>query len=246
LPLDEFTAARNELVKRLRKAGDREAADEIARLRKPPVSAWAINQLARRRPDEVAELVASGAELAEAQKEALAGAAADAFDAAQKRQRAAIQALTRSSREVLEEAGHSASPQTISRIAASLRAASLDDAGRELLTRGRLEDDYEGTGLMLLAGVKPKRPARPPRRPPPGRRKDTDKEQLAAARERRREAAGTERALRREAEQAEKAAERARREADDAAERARAARAEAEDAREALEQADADLERLRG
>jgi hypothetical protein len=40
LPLNEFTGARNELAKG---AGSR--APEIRKLAKPPVAAWAVNQL---------------------------------------------------------------------------------------------------------------------------------------------------------------------------------------------------------
>jgi hypothetical protein len=35
LPLEEFTSARNELVRELRRAGKKGAADEVGALRKP-------------------------------------------------------------------------------------------------------------------------------------------------------------------------------------------------------------------
>jgi len=41
LPLDEFTAARNELAKALRAEGKREEADAVKALAKPSVTAWA-------------------------------------------------------------------------------------------------------------------------------------------------------------------------------------------------------------
>ena len=50
LPLDEFTAARNELARRLKQDGDAEAAEGVRGLAKPTVAAWAVNQLARREP----------------------------------------------------------------------------------------------------------------------------------------------------------------------------------------------------
>ena len=46
--LGEFTAARNDLVRRLRKEGEADRAAEIAALRKPSVPVWVVNQLARR------------------------------------------------------------------------------------------------------------------------------------------------------------------------------------------------------
>jgi hypothetical protein len=39
LPLDQFVAARDQLVRQLRAAGQREAARQVAALRRPPVSA---------------------------------------------------------------------------------------------------------------------------------------------------------------------------------------------------------------
>jgi hypothetical protein len=49
LPPGEFTRARDERAKGLRKEGRRDEADEVKALRKPTVAAWALNQLARQR-----------------------------------------------------------------------------------------------------------------------------------------------------------------------------------------------------
>ena len=51
LPLEEFTAARNDLAGRLKSEGDAAAAEEVKRLTKPSVAAWTINQLSRQRTD---------------------------------------------------------------------------------------------------------------------------------------------------------------------------------------------------
>ena len=56
LPLKAFTQERNALIARLREAGAAEAADRVKSLAKPPVSAWAVNQVywtARRDFDEL-------------------------------------------------------------------------------------------------------------------------------------------------------------------------------------------------
>ena len=42
LPFGEFTAARNQLAKELKKQGDKDASEEVASLPKPSVSAWAV------------------------------------------------------------------------------------------------------------------------------------------------------------------------------------------------------------
>ncbi len=60
---NDFVAARNDLVRRLRKAGERAVAAEVAKLRRPTPAAWAVNQLVRRHRAEVEELVRKGEEL---------------------------------------------------------------------------------------------------------------------------------------------------------------------------------------
>src|SRR5918995_1419014 len=60
LPPGEFTRARDERAKKLRKSGDREAADAVKALRKPTVAAWALDQLARQRGKELGRLLTAG------------------------------------------------------------------------------------------------------------------------------------------------------------------------------------------
>src|SRR5438128_2091082 len=72
-PLDEFTKARNDLVARLRKAHQSDAAAQIKALKKPSVVAWAANTLARSHPDLVGELLAAGEGLRVVQQQALGG-----------------------------------------------------------------------------------------------------------------------------------------------------------------------------
>ncbi len=105
LPLDEFTARRNELAKRLKKQGEGDAADEVTALVKPTVPAWTINQLARRQKKEVQALLATGTRLRKAQERALAGGGADALQAAQAEERQSVRDLTQRAAAILEEAG---------------------------------------------------------------------------------------------------------------------------------------------
>src|SRR5439155_7398313 len=44
LPLDEFTRARDALAKERTRAGDKAAAADVKALRKPSLTAWALNQ----------------------------------------------------------------------------------------------------------------------------------------------------------------------------------------------------------
>jgi hypothetical protein len=57
LPLDEFTRERDELAKRLRADGDRDAAAAVKALKKPSVAAWAVNQVRRDRPEDMRRLL---------------------------------------------------------------------------------------------------------------------------------------------------------------------------------------------
>src|SRR5688500_7360801 len=75
-PPERFTETRNALAKRLREEGDREAADEVKRLKRPSPAAWLVNQLGLREPTEVEKLLETGARLREAGDAMLAGAGA--------------------------------------------------------------------------------------------------------------------------------------------------------------------------
>lgn len=57
LPAREFTAARDARARELRSDGHRDAAAIVKALRKPSVTAWAMNQAVRARPDAAAALV---------------------------------------------------------------------------------------------------------------------------------------------------------------------------------------------
>lgn len=72
---DGFTAARDDLARRLRVAGRRQDAATVKGLRRPTVAAWAVNRVARERADEVARLRAIGDDLRRAQDAVLQGGA---------------------------------------------------------------------------------------------------------------------------------------------------------------------------
>ncbi|MGH3666099.1 MAG: hypothetical protein ACRDU8_08450 [Egibacteraceae bacterium] len=73
LPPGAFTAARDELVRRLRAEGDRQAAEQVRVLRRPTVAAWAVNQVARRAPERLRELLEAGDVVRRAQRRAVSG-----------------------------------------------------------------------------------------------------------------------------------------------------------------------------
>ncbi|MBW3669521.1 MAG: hypothetical protein KY443_09960 [Actinobacteria bacterium] len=72
---DRFTAARDELARRLRAAGRRQDAVAVRKLRRPTMAAWAVNRVARQRAADVARLRSTGADLRCAQEDVLSGGA---------------------------------------------------------------------------------------------------------------------------------------------------------------------------
>lgn len=226
LPLAEFTPARDELAKRLRREGDREAAERVRRLKKPTVSAWAANQLARRREVDVQRLLRAGERLEQAQREIVRGGEQGPFEEARAEERDAVRRLRASAAELLREAGQAASDATLERLARTLHAAAATDEGRDALREARLTEDLEPLGFGAFASLADERPRR--ERPRPAARAPAvDRRRLRKAREEAaaaREAAEHARARARESERALKNAEReaakTRKEAEQAAERA--------------------------
>jgi hypothetical protein len=158
LPLDRFVATRDQLVRRLRAAGDRDTARQVAGLRRPPVSAWAANQLAAAAPNALAELLEAGAALRHAQRDALAGqpGAARQLRTARAQLRGAITRLSSRAETLLVRAGHAASDTTLARLAATLQAAATGDAAtRATLAQGRLPGDLDPAGFGLDLGPAP-------------------------------------------------------------------------------------------
>ena len=73
---EEFVAARDGLARRLKREGDAETAARVKALRRPTLSAWAVNQLARARGRELEPLLDAGERLRSAHQDALAGGGA--------------------------------------------------------------------------------------------------------------------------------------------------------------------------
>jgi hypothetical protein len=213
LPLEEFTAARNELAKRLGDAS-------IKQLRKPTVPAWAVNQLARRREVDVRRLLRAGEQLEQAQKDAVEGGDQQAFERARQAERDALRRLRSQAADVLRAGGHPANDATLERVAKTLHAGSTTEEGRALLREGHLSEELEPQGFGALAGVKPALRAK---------RKAHDKSRTRKAREEadaaKREAEAAASAVR----DAERDLDRLRRNAERSAERAEQLRAKAEE-----------------
>ena len=163
LPLAEFTAARNEVAKRLAREGERDAAERVRALRKPSVPAWAVNQLARRARADVEALLAAGARLRDAQRSGFDAGARAAFAAAAEEQRAAIGRLLDAARSLESGERGALSGSALDRVGETLRAASVDEDAAELVRAGRLTEELDATGFGPLPepGAAPRRRSAP-------------------------------------------------------------------------------------
>lgn len=242
LPLSEFTSARNALAKESGPAGA-----DIRSLQKPPVAAWAVNQVYWQRRPQYDALVESATALRAAHKATLAGKRAD-LRAVSKQHEEALDGALKAALAVLKDAGHPATDATRHVIATTLRGLPAQEPP------GRLARVLQPGGFEMLAGlpVRSAPPARPAAREPraagnrtePETAKPTAAESKALARARdavasaARDVKVAEHAARRE----EFEAARAAREAEKAARTLDAARAELEAAQRAADEAEREAE----
>lgn len=139
----EFRAVRDERVKQARSAGDRDLAAAITKLRKPTVSAWLVNQLAREAPDELASLLELGEALREAQR-ALDG---DTLRELSTQRRRRVSALVQQGKRLARAARQTVTAQVEREVAASLEAAVADQDAADAIVAGRLTNALYHVGL---------------------------------------------------------------------------------------------------
>jgi hypothetical protein len=206
LPLEEFTASRNELAKRLGDAS-------VKQLKKPTVPAWTVNQLARSREVDIRRLLRAGEQLEQAQNQAV--------ERARDAERDALRRLRSQAADLLRAGGHPANDSTLERVASTLRAGSATEEGRALLREGRLNEELEPQGFGALAGVKPAAPR--------ARKKGPDKTRARKARDDADAASAAAEAVAARARDAERELDELRRAAKRAAEKAERLRAKADE-----------------
>jgi hypothetical protein len=226
--LDDFSAERARLAKELRAAGQANDAAALAKLRKPTIAAWVLNQLARQNRRDVDLLLDAGHRLRQAQAGVVRGGKRESFEQARQTEADALRRLGREAEKLLRSARGGASDSVLKQIVQGLRAAAVSDEAREHLARGtfvRPPEETSGFGLLSdLVGEFPQ--------PSPAKeRRDQERRAKAELREARRRLRAAEAELRR-AESDLRGAERA---ADAAAGRADAARQEVERLERGLE-----------
>lgn len=239
LPPSEFTAARNALAKQ---AGGSDAA-RIRGLAKPPITAWAVNQLYWQHGDVWNDLIAAAENARKVHRAVLAGRSGD-VRAAGKVHEDAVERALKATLQLLVNADHPATDATKHAIATTLRALPGDEPP------GRLTRALQPAGFELLSGLPlapgPARTARPAPEPRPAKAASATPEPKVDAKaltKARHEAASTARAQR-EAETAARReefekvrTEREEKRAAEAVEKARDAVARAEAALEEAESA---------
>lgn len=238
---EEFTTARNALAKELKAAGDKEASARVAKLRKPSVGAWALNQVAREEPGLIGAALEAGAALRAASEGAASGDASG-LRTATAAERAAAQAVAKAARVHLGARADALTPALLS----TLRAAALDDEVAAQVRSGTLTNDHEqagfGFGIEGDSIVVPRRAPKgkvtadrePTRRPKLEAVPDLpqpDPEARARERAERAEARAAERQRRKDQKAAEDKATRLEREAQRLAKEATVAEGEAAEAR---------------
>jgi len=143
LPLDEFTAARNERAKQARANGDSHAAAAIGKLPKPSRAAWLANQLAREHADELRPLL----ELGQSMRQATAALDAERLRQASRQQRQLVRALVQQAQQLAEAAGQAMSDATARDLEDTLHAALADEQAARQLAQGRLTSGLSRSGF---------------------------------------------------------------------------------------------------
>jgi hypothetical protein len=245
LPPDEFTEARDALVKRLRADKQRELANEVKGMRKPTVAAWALNQLVRNRKKDVERLLAAGEELREAQEQLVSSGDRSGFQSAAAKERELVATLARDAAALAAEAGVGTSQGLEEKLVATLHAAALDEETAAELGAGRVLRERQAVtgfgGIELAAAPSkpaPKRAGKPakPSKDDAAKRKRAQAEE-AKARQELSAARLEERSAERERDATAKAAARAADRVAKAEERAAEAARRLEETREDLEEA---------
>ena len=232
LPLEEFTAARNALAKGAGKEG---AA--IKQLSKPPVAAWAVNQLFWSRRGDYDALIGASEEMRRTNRAVIEGKRGDLRSAGREHERA-LDAALKATLAVMKEAGQPVTDTTRHAILNTLRALPSDEAP------GRLTRALTPGGFEMLSGITPgkapkaKQPATKTPSTPTVKQDAGAAKQAAQARADREAAERAVRDAEHKARRAEFESARSARDAERAERRVEEARKALEDAREELDSAE--------
>jgi len=150
VPPADFTRTRNARAAALAKAGDREAAAALRRLRRPASTLWAVNQLGRLDARRLEAFIDAVARLRHTQLRD-----PQAVGEVVQHQRTALDALLDVARTHLAEHGLGAGPEALRRISSTLQGAAVDARHADDLRHGRLTEELAAPGFEVFAGAKP-------------------------------------------------------------------------------------------
>lgn len=165
LPPAEFTAARDLRVAQARAAGDRGLAAELRQLRRPTLSAWAVNLLARHATESLGGLVELAGELRTAQV-TLQG---EALRTLMRRRQQVLAALVQDARKLADDYGHPLGDEAVLQVERTLTAALSDPGAARQVCSGRLVSslEYAGFGELGLPAAAPLPQGKATRQPRP-------------------------------------------------------------------------------
>jgi hypothetical protein len=142
---EDFTAARDAEARR---AGSRQLRAQVMALRRPTVSAWVVDRLAREQPDLFRQLLDLGPAMAVAQREGQG----QALRALGHQRRELVAAVTATA---VDLAGRDLTPQVRTEVEQTLEAALADPAAADAVRSGRLVRplSYAGFGDVDVTGA---------------------------------------------------------------------------------------------
>jgi hypothetical protein len=161
-PREAFVTERTRIARELKKAGRAQEAAEIAKVPKPTLAAWVVNQLARQRRPLVKQLGLAGQRLREVQLGMMSGHGRDgegdaraAFARATAAQREALSNLRAAAQELLTEAGSGAPVHLLEAVLRTLRSGAASDIAQATIEQGRLLREIDAQDLGALAAAIP-------------------------------------------------------------------------------------------
>ena len=173
LPPDEFVAARDALARRLMDAGENDRAAALKKLRRPTVSAWAVNLGGRQAPELLEALTDLRGQLEKAQRQLLSGVRTTELAGLTRQRREQVDDLVEQAVAAAAEAGRDVSGHR-DEVRATFEAALADPEAAALVRAGRLEKPLPApAGFGTLAGLTAI--------PPPGAAAEPGEEDQGAA-----------------------------------------------------------------
>lgn len=142
VPPAEFVETRKRLVQEAKAAGDAALAKRIGALRRPTLSAWAVNLLARPASGDLGDLLAVGEEM-----RAAWGSGRGLGDL-ERRRAGLVRSLVRRAADLAAEAGNPLREQAVREVEDTLQAATVDAGVAEEVRTGRLPQPRSHTGFV--------------------------------------------------------------------------------------------------